>query len=100
VAFNQAHWLFAFKYWVISWRIELIKKGMDPEKHNKSLKIVNIVVTLITVGLPAIDWVLYNNKKIKAFTGVILATNISLIISCFILIWGFKKLINVMKASK
>jgi hypothetical protein len=25
VAFNEAHWLFAFNYWALSWRVDLIK---------------------------------------------------------------------------
>jgi len=37
VAFNQSHWLFAFKYWEISWRMELLKMGMSPNIYNTRL---------------------------------------------------------------
>jgi len=37
VAFNQAHWSFAFKYWVVSWRMDLIQRKMSPEKYNARL---------------------------------------------------------------
>ena len=96
MAFNQAHWLFAYNYWVLSWRIELLQEEMSPDTYNKSLRIIYIVVTLITVGMPAIDWVLFNNRKMRAFSLVWLAENISLAISCFILTWGFKRLIKIM----
>jgi hypothetical protein len=47
--------------------------------------------------MPAIDWVLFNNRKMRSYTIVGLSENISLVISCCILVWGFKRLIKVMK---
>jgi hypothetical protein len=29
--FDAAHWIFAFNYWAVSWRIELQLKGFPPD---------------------------------------------------------------------
>ena len=68
--FNLAHWLFAFNYWALSWRVELIKNRMSPDIYNCSLNAVNIVVSLITVLIPAVDWVLYDCDLWKAYVSV------------------------------
>ena len=52
-------------------------------------------MSLFTILVPAIDWVLYNKKEAKLFTIVMIADNLSLVISCIILIWGFMRLIKV-----
>jgi hypothetical protein len=75
----------------------LLQSGKSPDTYNTRLKIFNVVVTLITVLMPAIDWVLFNNRKMRSYTIVGLSENISLVISCCILVWGFKRLIKVMK---
>ncbi len=67
-AFNLAHWLFAYHYWAMSWRVELIKNGMTPDTYNCRLKAVNIVVSLINVLIPAIRWLLHiYNKLYRAY---------------------------------
>ena len=69
---------------------------MSPDSYNTKLNVVNVLVTLIIVVLPAIDWILFNHRKIELFSILFLAPVILLAISCFILSWGFKKMINVM----
>ena len=62
-SFNLAHWLFAFNYWALSWRVELTKNRMPPDTYNCRLNTINIVMSLINVMIPAIDWVLFNYDK-------------------------------------
>ena len=50
--------------------------------------------------LPAFDWALFNNRKIKMFTIVDLAESLPFLFSCFILVWGFKRLIRNMQSTK
>jgi hypothetical protein len=58
--FNLAHWLFAFNYWALSWRIELIKNQISPDIYNSRLNTLNIAVSMINVLMPAIDWIYWN----------------------------------------
>ena len=94
-AFNLAHWLFAYNYWALSWRVELIKNRMSPDIYNCRLNTINIVVSLITVLIPAIDWVLFSYPKLnRTYLIVGLLGNVWLAISCIFLVWGFQRLIK------
>jgi hypothetical protein len=98
-SFNLAHWLFAYNYWALSWRVELIKRQMNPDTYNCRLNAANIVVSLISVLIPAIDWVLYNHPELyKAFVIVAISENGCLAVSCAILVWGFQKLIKTVQS--
>ena len=69
---------------------------MSPDIFNTKLNVVNVMVTLIIFVLPAVDWILFNQRKIQLFTILFYAPVVLLAISCFILSWGFKKMISVM----
>jgi hypothetical protein len=72
---------------------------MNPETYNCRLNAVNILVSLINVLLPAIDWVLYNDPELyKAYDIVSISENGCLAVSCAILVWGFKKLIKTVQS--
>jgi len=71
---------------------------MSPDTYNFRLNAVNIVVSLITVLMPAIDWVLYS-YNFRAYTIVYYAENLSLLLSFFILIWGFKRLTRIVQST-
>jgi hypothetical protein len=62
VAFNLAHWFFAFSYLVLSYRIELLTNELPEDIHNCRLNVVNIVVCLFNVAIPAIAWI-YDIKE-------------------------------------
>ena len=67
---------------------------MSPDIYNCRFNAVNIVVSLITVLIHAIDWVLYDNKLVRAFVILGLSENLCLAFSCAILVWGFQRLIK------
>ena len=96
-AFNLAHWLFAYHYWAMSWRVELIKNGLTPDTYNCRLKAVNIVVSLINVLVPAIKWLLDTYDKNEAYVIVGYSGNICLAVSCAILVLGFYKIVHCAK---
>lgn len=73
---------------------------MSPDTYNCRLNTANIFVSLINVLLPAIDWILYNHKKYEAFLFDYETENICLVFSCVILVWGFKKLISLVRSDQ
>ncbi len=73
---------------------------MSPDTYNCQLNTANIFVSLINVLLPAIDWVLYNDQKSRAFMIVYDSENVCLVFSCVILVWGFKKLISLVRSDQ
>ncbi len=64
--FNLAHWVFAFSYLALSYRLELISKNLPEDTHNRRLNTVNVIVCLINVTIPAIVWVLSMKDEYKA----------------------------------
>jgi hypothetical protein len=54
--FNLAHWIFAFSYFALSYRLELIAKGLPEDTQNCRLNIANIIVCLFNLVIPAIVW--------------------------------------------
>ena len=73
---------------------------MSPDTYNCRLNAFNIVVALINVLLPAIDWVLVSYEFEKAGLYVIQSQNGCLVLSCVILVLGFKKLISVVTSDQ
>jgi hypothetical protein len=72
---------------------------MSPDSNNCRLNTVNIIVSMINVLLPAISWVLTNHSGEYNRSNVIV-TAFCLILSCVILVWGFKKLASVMQSDQ
>jgi hypothetical protein len=64
--FNLAHWVFAFSYLALSYRLELISKNLREDTHNRRLNTVNVIVCLINVAITAIVWVLWIEEEYKA----------------------------------
>ena len=60
--FNLAHWVFAFSYLALSYRLELISKNLPEDTHNRRLNTVNVIVCLVNVAIPAMVWV-FNMKE-------------------------------------
>jgi len=74
---------------------------MSPDIHNCKLNTVNIVVSLINVLLPSICWVLSNHSELTtAYMIVGELDNVCLILSCVVLVWGFKKLISLVQSDQ
>ncbi len=66
--FNLAHWLFAFSYLVLSYRMELKIKGQPEDTHNCRLNMVNIIVCLFNVAIPAIIWIYFMKDQYEVAT--------------------------------
>jgi len=93
-AFNEAHWLLAYNYWVLSFRVELIKNAISPNAYNFRFNALNIVVSLINVMMPAMQWVLYDLQLNRAYVIFGAATTGCMVVSCAFLVWGFIRLIK------
>ncbi len=65
-SFNLAHWVFAFSYLALSYRLELISKGLPENTHNCRLNTVNAIVCLFNLAIPAMYWVFYMKEEYKA----------------------------------
>ncbi len=55
--FNLAHWVFAFSYLALSYRLELIAKKLPEDTHNCRFNTVNIIVCLFNMAVSAIVWI-------------------------------------------
>ncbi len=63
--FNLAHWMFAFSYLVLSYRLELLAKGLPEDNYNCRFKTFNILVCLFNMGIPAVVWVYSVGERVK-----------------------------------
>ena len=72
---------------------------MSPDIYNCRLNSLNIVISLINILFAAIDWVIGKDND-KAYVTVEQLDNLCLVLSCFILVWGFKKLISVVPSDQ
>ncbi len=95
--FNLAHWLFAFSYLVLSYRVELSVKRLPEDIHNCRLNAANVFVCLLNVALPLICWVFNIRKKYKIANITFDIEQMLLVLSCIILIWGIARLSRIQK---
>jgi len=56
VTFYLAHWVFAFCYLALSYRVELVSKGMPEDTYKPRLKWLNRTVCLANVVITVIYW--------------------------------------------
>ena len=74
---------------------------MSRDIYNCRMNTANIVVSLINVLMPAISWVLWCYPKLWiAYIIVEESGNLCLVLSCVILVLGFKKLISVVTSDQ
>ena len=66
MTFNLAHWVLAFTYLVLSYRMELTTKKLPADTHNCRLNTVNILFCLFNVIMPAIYWICFAKGEYKA----------------------------------
>ncbi len=64
--FNLAHWLFAFSYLVLSFRIELTTKDLPENTYNFRLQAANILVCLFNAVITALVWVYSVKEEVKS----------------------------------
>jgi hypothetical protein len=65
-SFNLAHWLFAFSYLTLSYRLELSAKELPVCTHDCRLNTLNVVVCLFNMAVPAVNWIYFTKEKYKA----------------------------------
>jgi len=72
---------------------------LNPDTYNCRLNAVNIVVSIINVLLPAIEWGLLNHPELyKSYVIFGISENGCLAVSCAILVWGFQRLIKTVQS--
>ena len=99
LTFNLAHWILAFSYFVLSWRIELIKnKNLSEDTYDCRLKTANIIVCIFNVALPVIVWICDAKEKFKVADLTFDIEQLSLVISCTVLIWGICRLVKLVES--
>jgi len=89
--FAVAHWIFAFSYYAISLRVELTVKKLPPERNDKRLNTLNVLVILLTVLIAALaEWLLVSNDLWGVIFGVL--ELFALILGCIFLVIGLHRL--------
>ncbi len=96
--FNLAHWVFAFSYLALSYRLELISKNLPEDTHNCRLNTANVIVCLINVAVPAIHWVLHIKEENKAALITYYIEQLLLVASCIVLVWAICSLVRLSKS--
>jgi len=68
--FYLAHWVFAFCYLALTYRFQLVSKGMPEGAYNRRLNWLNAIVCLAIVAITSIYGALgaVRNKKAQAIT--------------------------------
>ena len=65
--FYLAHWVFAYSYLALSFRLELAKNKRPENTYNRLLNTVNAIVCLLNVAILAVYWVLaWKEPGVKA----------------------------------
>ena len=64
--FNLAHWIFAFSYLALSYRLELTSKSLPEDTYNFRLNTVNVIFCMVNVAIPAMVWVFDTKGEYKA----------------------------------
>jgi len=54
LGFNLSHWVFAFSYLALSYRLDLVSNNLPEDTHNRRLNQVNALVCLLNVAISAI----------------------------------------------
>jgi len=94
LAFNLAHWQFAFHYWALSWRVELILSKKSPDIYNRRLNIVNFVGCLITTVCASLILTVPDLTNYEDIFEQICTS--CLFVYLIFLVWGFYRLIKLL----
>ncbi len=78
------------------------KNDLPADYYNCRLGAANVVACLINVLMPVLELVLHNHKDNLWSAYVIFRQkeNLCLAASCFMLVWGFQRLIKIVRSSK
>jgi hypothetical protein len=67
---------------------------MSPDIYNNRMNTINIVVSAITVLIPTLDWIFVSRNKVYVVLSY--AEILPLVMSCIILVWGFKRVFRIL----
>jgi len=87
LTFNLAHWLFAFSYWALSWRVELILNQKSPDTYNSRINAVNVFMSVIIVSLSIVQFVFPETTKASLILDQLCTA--CLLVSFLFLLLGF-----------
>lgn len=72
-AYNLVLWVFAIKYLHLSWRIRLIYKGGDPDRHNSFFALAYYTIAFLVVACPLLTAAfVYNRVAVELFFTAVL----------------------------
>jgi len=91
--FNLAHWVFAFSYFVLSYRIEQIKKNLPEGTYSFQINLANILVWIFNVGVPVIAWIFIALGQYNAYVITSCIWQASLVMSAIVLVWGIYRMV-------
>ncbi len=75
----------------------MTSKKLPEHTYNCQLNTVNILVCTYIVTIEAIYWVFNVNGDLKAANLTLDVENLSLVISCFVLVWGLSRLVRLVR---
>jgi hypothetical protein len=97
MSFNLASWIFAFCYWSLSFKVQISE---NPDEYNKRLNTVNYVVIAYTISVPLLSTVLGLFKMYKLSLTILVFSNLSLVLSLLVIVWGFYKINSILTLQK
>lgn len=96
--YNSVHWIFALKYWTLSFKVQLMKQGRDPDVYNRLFIGLFIVGILFNVWSALINTLSYSSKlamESKQLTIAALVFTVTLYVSFAVLFDAFRRFRNI-----
>ena len=84
------HWIFAFKYWVLARKLELIKQNKNPDANDKLYTFFNYIGIVMNIACGS-TFFLQGDKKIWVLD-VRQIAQLIIFVSCYLLIDAYCKL--------
>jgi hypothetical protein len=95
--YNIVHWIFAVKYWALSFKVKQLKEGRNPDTYNKlfmTLFITGIILNFVSAMIGNLSQSLKLDKKAKQLTIAALVLTAPLYVSFATLIDAFRRFKN------
>jgi len=96
-AFYLAHWIFAFSYLALSYRLELASKDQRENAYNCRLNTVNAIVCLIIIAINAAYEIFYTEEDYIAKGIFFDIASLTLVASSTVLVWAIYRLYRISK---
>ena len=98
LCYYNSHWIFAFKYWTLAYKVEQLRRGQDPDSKNLRFTVIlisGVILNTVSAILFSLSIDQYNfkgelkRKKTLIITALLFSS--SLIASFFVLIDAFRR---------